>query len=149
MVAPRLVLCLCALAVVFMPARCADRLALRVRQFGAGSIRISWNGADPSLAGLRNGTLEIRDGGETATIRLSPERVGLGTVIYRRRTGDVSVRLRLSDDTGQSLAGIVRYVTASPAISLGDASRSRPKAASGEASRSAGPEAHRTTYMMR
>jgi len=72
-----------------------DPILLRVSE-QSGDLRIEWDRASSSIQHASTGTLEIRDGARTRTIRLSSDQLALGSYLFPAGASDVAIRLSVS-----------------------------------------------------
>jgi hypothetical protein len=72
-----------------------DPILLRVSE-QSGDLRIEWDRASSSIQHASSGTLEIRDGARTRTIRLSSDQLALGSYLFPAGASDVAIRLSVS-----------------------------------------------------
>jgi hypothetical protein len=69
-------------------------LSLVVLEYG-DNLHLSWNREAAAIAAARGGTLSISDGSFTRTLELTPAQLRDGSVIYRRLTPEVKLKLEV------------------------------------------------------
>lgn len=93
----------------FAAATDEPRIGLAVRELDRqGALRISWN---PSASDLKQALLEIRDGEKKSSLELTPAQVRLGSILYRRTSGEVVIRLQLFTRGEQTLEEYVFFLS--------------------------------------
>lgn len=69
-------------------------LSLLVVEYG-DNLHLTWDRSAPALASAQKAFLSINDGGQSRSLDLSLEQLRNGSVIYRRRSGQVTLRLEV------------------------------------------------------
>jgi hypothetical protein len=80
-----------------------------------GQLTIQWNHAAQTITAATGGMVEIVDGGDKRAIPLTSKDLTQGSVNYARRTGDVEVRLMVTEPGGQQIQEASRYIGRPPA----------------------------------
>ena len=113
LVAAVVLLLLCATALTFYGRRVAvspARVPIRVIPSGS-QLRIEWDPTPEVMSTATEGTLEIRDGGNTPVrLRIFSDSLRTGSVIYERRSDKVEVHLKLVRRNGPPSESIVYFV---------------------------------------
>jgi len=90
----------------------------------SGQLRITWNREANSVQAGRHGQLEITDGAQKFRVELDPEQLRGGAAIYARRSGDVTVRLRVGEPDAQAVEQAVHLSLTAPSGALRKSGRS-------------------------
>jgi proteasome lid subunit RPN8/RPN11 len=80
-----------------------------------GQLQVEWNRAAKPVAGASMGTLEIIDGPDSKTIRITPQQLASGHFTYVRKTGDIEVRMTVEDASGGKVQEASRFLGRAPA----------------------------------
>jgi len=91
----------------------AAPLALALNERDA-ALRIEWNHESSTIQRATSGTLEIVDGKDTQTIRLSAAELQRGNFTYMRRSGDIQVRMEVQNSYGGKTMEVSRFLGAPP-----------------------------------
>jgi hypothetical protein len=70
-------------------------LSLSVLEYG-DNLHLRWDRNCPAVRAAKRATLYITDGGQSRSLDLSPTQLRTGSVIYRRLTQDVKLKLELA-----------------------------------------------------
>lgn len=92
-----------------LPPRNTSPLHLRARM-GAEQMEVSWDHDSAAIHEAERGNLEILDGGVTESVPFEPPQLQDGVLVYRPRSNDVSVRLEVSERSGEKISESVRAV---------------------------------------
>jgi proteasome lid subunit RPN8/RPN11 len=91
----------------------AEPIALAVIE-REGQLRIEWNRASRPVIAAARGTLVINDGTNTQTFALSPRELTTGSYTYKRKSGDVEVRMSVEDPDGAKVQEASRFLGPAP-----------------------------------
>lgn len=83
-----------------------------------GQLQIQWNRASRSILGAAGGKLEVVDGPDKRDIPMSRSELTHGSFTYARQTGDVQVRLTVTEGDGNTLVEASRFLGAAPVQSI-------------------------------
>jgi len=75
-----------------------------------GQMRLEWDHSSPWLRNADYGELEINDGGDKTTHRLTPEFLRQGNFVYVRKSDDVDSRLTVYKNGRASTSGSARFL---------------------------------------
>jgi hypothetical protein len=75
-----------------------------------GQLQIEWKHDAGPVVTATGGSLEIIDGGDAQMVPLTPQILAMGTFTYLRRTGDVEVRMTVSDASGTKVQEASRFL---------------------------------------
>src|SRR5581483_12050012 len=73
------------------------------------------NRAAKPVKNAARGSLDILDGSETKTMRLTPAQLASGHFTYARKTGDIEVRMTVEDADGTKAQEASRFLGRAPA----------------------------------
>jgi proteasome lid subunit RPN8/RPN11 len=79
-----------------------------------GQLQIEWNRNAKPVSGAARGAIEISDGADSRTIRLTPAQLASGHFTYARKTGDIEVRMTVEDGGGTKTQEASRFLGRSP-----------------------------------
>ncbi len=89
-----------------------DAIGLDVREIGnGGALRIGWSPRARQAAATLSGTLEIQDGAARRSLDLSPDQLGVGSLLYRRDSSAVFVCLKLNGAASSSAKECVLFIS--------------------------------------
>lgn len=101
--------CAAALLIPRLMSNQPDTAGLRVEESGS-LLLVRWDQTIPRLRFADEGIVEINDGGTAQTIRLDREELAAGMLTYVRRSGDVTVGLRVRGGGKTTLEEVARYL---------------------------------------
>ena len=80
----------------------ADSKPLKLRaQLSAQQVEVSWDHNSAAVQEADKATLQVSDGGVTESVPFDARQLQDGSLIYRPRTNDVSVRMEVSERDGR------------------------------------------------
>ena len=79
-----------------------------------GQLQIEWNHAARPVMDATAGTLEIMDGAEPRTVKLTHQDLAAGKFTYTRKSGDIEVRLTVQDSNNVKTQEASRYLGQPP-----------------------------------
>lgn len=79
-----------------------------------GQLQIQWNHSSRSILNAAGGTLEIVDGQDKRDIPMNRSELAQGSFTYARQSGDVQVRLTVTNASGQPIVEASRFLGAAP-----------------------------------
>jgi hypothetical protein len=79
-----------------------------------GVLQIEWNRSARPVVNAAHGSLEIVDGTESNTRRLTPQELASGHFAYGRKTGDIEVRMSVEDGSGNRVTEASRFLGRAP-----------------------------------
>ncbi len=91
-----------------------EPIALQVLEHD-GQLLVQWNPLAKPVAAAAAGSLEITDGAEPRSIRLSRQDLTAGKFTYVRKTGDIEVRMSVQDANGLKTEEGSRFLGPPPA----------------------------------
>jgi len=92
-----------------LPPPNTSRLHLRARM-GAEQMEVSWDHDSAAIREAERGNLQILDGDVTESVPFEPAQLQDGVLVYRPRSNDVSVRMEVSERSGEKISESVRAV---------------------------------------
>lgn len=92
----------------------SEPIALQVIEHD-GQLQIGWNHSSKPVVAATGGSLEIVDGSDPRTIKLSHQDLAAGHFTYVRKTGDVQVRMAVQDQNGARTEEASRFLGPPPA----------------------------------
>ena len=75
-----------------------------------GQLQIEWKPDAAPVAAAKSGSLEIIDGGDSQIVPLTQPILATGRFTYQRRTGDVEVRMTVTDASGAKVQEASRFL---------------------------------------
>ena len=79
-----------------------------------GQLQIEWNHSARPVIDAATGSLDIMDGAEPRTIKLTRSDLAAGKFTYMRKSGDIEVRLTVQDPSGVKTQEASRYLGRAP-----------------------------------
>jgi len=79
-----------------------------------GQLQIEWNRSSKPVAGAARGSLDIIDGPDSKTVRLTPQQLASGHFTYARKSGDIEVRMTVEDAGGGKTQEASRFLGRAP-----------------------------------
>jgi proteasome lid subunit RPN8/RPN11 len=98
----------------WMVASTAEPISLAVIERD-GQLQVEWNRSSKPVAGAARGSLEIVDGADSRTVRLTPQQLASGHFTYARKSGDIEVRMTVEDAGGGKVQEASRFLGRAPA----------------------------------
>jgi len=92
-----------------LPPRVSSPLHLRARM-GAEQMEITWDHDSAAIREAEHGNLQILDGEVTESVPFEPAQLQDGVLVYRPRSNDISVRMEVSERSGEKISESVRAV---------------------------------------
>ena len=79
-----------------------------------GQLQIEWNRTAKPVAGAARGALDIIDGPDSKTVRLTAQQLASGHFTYARKSGDIQVRMTVEDASGAKTQEASRFLGRAP-----------------------------------
>jgi hypothetical protein len=97
----------------------------------SGQLQIQWNHASRTILGASRGVIEIFDGPDRRTFPVTAQELAQGGYTYTRKSGDVQVRMAITDSRGNQTQEASRFLGSPPGTApFSDPPVSRPPAGS-------------------
>jgi len=99
---------------LWMQSSTAEPISLAVIE-REGQLQIEWNRTAKPIVDAAQASLEIVDGADSKTIKLTPQQLASGHFTYARKSGDIEVRMTVENSSGTRTQEASRFLGRAPA----------------------------------